>query len=278
MEEDEPIRVLTREEFEAHRASIIASREADRAKQSAAQSELTKSQSAPPKSSGELFSQSPGPESAEQQRAQAGGEVIDPPSPQALGLGAEIWELRKKGFSAYEVHMRLGIPLSSVEKILQEFEGQLYPDVASALAQRLKIDDGRLEDLFKTYLPIATAGPVAVKKIDRRGREYSEVDSDTAIRAAGIVLGAIKGRLALAMVCRPESGGGSNGPREINVVTWLSQVMPSVQKIVSQVEPGSRGRQTLVLKCEAETELTSNGSPTNGQGPPTDRCHDLRRD
>jgi hypothetical protein len=97
MEEDEPIRSVTKEEFEALRASIIASREADRAKQSApAQSELTKSESAPSQTSGELFSQSSEQESAKQQ-VPTGGEVTDPPSPQALELGAEIWELRKKG-------------------------------------------------------------------------------------------------------------------------------------------------------------------------------------
>ena len=163
--------------------------------------------------------------------------MIDPPSPQALALGSEIWELRKKGFSAYEVHLRLAIPLSSVEQILEQFEGQLYPDVGAAMAQRLVIDDGRLEDLFKTYLPLAASGSV---------------------KAAGIVLTAIQRRIQLALACRPESAGLSNGPREINVITWLSQVMPSVQQVVNQVNgaaPISRGKQNLVLECEAEAEI-----------------------
>jgi hypothetical protein len=45
---------------------------------------------------------------------------------------------------------------------------------------------------------------------------------------------------------------------------WLNQVMPGVQKIVSQMEgvPVSRGRQNLVLECAAETEadIKSNGA------------------
>jgi hypothetical protein len=232
--EEEPIRILTRAQFEAHRASIIASRAREGAKQSATQSEVTKPQSTPPQTSVELFAQSSEQESAEQ-RAHPNREVIDPLTSQSLALGSEIWELRKKGFSAYEVHRRLSIPLASVEKILQEFEGQLYPNVGAAKAQRLTIDDGRLEDLFKTYLPIATAGPVQVKKIDRKGREYTELDSDTAIRAAGIVLGAIKGRvqLALAMAGRPESAGGKDGSASTNIAIWLSQVMPQIQTVVN---------------------------------------------
>jgi hypothetical protein len=273
--EEEPIRILTRGQFEAHRASIIASRAREGAKQPSPQSEVTKPQSTPPQTSVELFCQSLEQESAEE-RAHPNREVIDPPSPQALALGSEIWELRKKGFSAYEVHRRLAIPLASVEKILQEFEGQLYPDVGAAMAQRLVIDDGRLEDLFKTYLPIATAGPVQVKKVDRKGREYTEVDSDTAIRASGIVLGAIKGRvqLALAMAGRGESAGGGNGPREINVVAWLSQVLPNVQRVVNQVNGGaplSGKRQTLTLECEAESELAPTERPlSNSSGPSRD--------
>jgi hypothetical protein len=243
--DDEPIRFLTHEQFEAHRASIVASRAREQAKHCAPQSELTKPQSTPPQTSVELFAQSSEQESAEE-RAHPNREVIDPPSAQALELGAEIWELRKKGFSAYEVHRRLAIPLASVEQILEQFEGQLYPDVGAAVAQRLVIDDGRLEDLFKTYLPLATSG---------------------SIKAAGIVLGAIKGRvqLALAMAGRPESAGGKDGSSQINVITWLSQVMPSVQQVVNQVNgaaPISRGKQNLVLECEAEAEI--DGSPTNG--------------
>jgi hypothetical protein len=69
------------------------------------------------------------------------------------------------------------------------------------------------------------------------------------------------------MAGRPESTGGKDGGGQINIVAWLSRVMPSVQKIVSQVEeaPVSRGKQTLVLECVAEAEI--NGLPTNGQQP-----------
>jgi hypothetical protein len=214
----------------------------------------------PPQTSVELFAQSPGQKSAEQ-RAHPNGEVIHPPSPQALALGSEIWELRKKGFSAYEVHRRLSIPMAAVEQILSEFERQLYPDAGATITQRLAIDDQRLDDLFKTSLPIATNGPVAVTKTDKKGREYVEMDVDTPVRAAGIVLTAIQRRIQLTMAIRPEGVVVKDGSGATNVAIWLSQVMPGVSKIVNQIG----GRQNLVLECAAEAEI--NGSPTNGQQP-----------
>jgi hypothetical protein len=251
--DDEPIRFLTHEAFEAHRASIIASRAREEAKQSAPQSEATGPQNAP-------LSSSPEQEVAKLED-RPNKATKDLPSPQALELGSQIWELRKKGFSAYEVHRRLAIPLSSVEKILQEFEEQLYPDAGAAMAQRLVIDDGRLEDLFRTWLPIAAGGPVAVTKTDKKGREYVEMDVDTPVRAAGIVLTAIQRRIQLTMAIRPEGAVVKDGSGATNIAIWLSQVMPGVSKIVNQVG----GRQNLVLECAAEAEI--NGSPTNGQQP-----------
>ena len=242
VEEDDPIRILSREEFETLRASIVAEREATKEQNQQLVEPTTKA--------------------AAQSQEQAAT-----PSAEALKLGSEIWEMRKRGWSRYEISNRLSIPINDVEHILCEFQAQLYPDAGAAIAQRLSLDDARLDNLFQTWLPIATAGPVEVKKVDRKGREYTEVDSDTAIRAAGIVLGAIKGRvqLALAMAGRPESTGGKDGVNQINIVAWLSQVMPGISGIVNQVNgvaPISRGKQNLVLECEAEAEI--DGSPTKG--------------
>jgi hypothetical protein len=67
------------------------------------------------------------------------------------------------------------------------------------------------------------------------------------------------------MACQPGSvNSGKDGPREINIVTWLSQVMPSVQQVVNQA-PVSRGKQTLVLECEAE-KLVEEIKPAGSNG------------
>jgi hypothetical protein len=126
------------------------------------------------------------------------------------------------------------------------------------MSSRLALDDQRLDDLFRTWLPIATGGPISVKKVDRKGREYTECDTDTPVKAAGIVLTAIQRRIQLTMAIRPEGAVVKDRSGATNIAIWLSQVMPGVSKIVNQVG----GRQNLVLECAAEAEI--NGSPTNG--------------
>ena len=95
----------------------------------------------------------------------------------------------------------------------------------------------------------------------RNGRTYTELDTDTPVKAAAVVLGAIKSRIQLLMPCRPESALGKDGSGSTNILLWLQTVLPSIQKVVQQTDaPFSRGRQTLVLECEAEADINSNGS------------------
>jgi len=180
-----------------------------------------------------------------------------------MELGAKIWEMRRRGVSRYEVHRQLGIPMEAVNEILAEFQQHFYPDVGAAMSHYAALDDQRLEDLVSRWLPVATGPAPEVEKIARNGQTYTELDTDTPVKAANVVLGAIKGRIQLLMACRPESvNGGKDGSGSTNVLMWLNQVMPSIQKVVNQVEgtPVSRGRQTLVLECEAE-KLTENIKP-----------------
>jgi hypothetical protein len=115
---------------------------------------------------------------------------------------------------------------------------------------------------MRRWLPVATAPAPEVEKVGRSGQPYTELDNDTPVKAAAIVLEAIKGRIQLLAACRPEAVNGKVGAAQANVLVWLSQVMPGVQKLVSQVEGDSvsRGRQTLVLECQAE-KLTENIKP-----------------
>ena len=155
-----------------------------------------------------------------------------------------------------------------MDEILQAFQQHFYPDVGQAMSSRLALDDQRLDDLFRTWLPIATGGPITVTKTDRKGREYTEMDVDTPVRAAGIVLTAIQRRIQLAMACRPESVNGGKDASSTNVLVWLSQVLPGVQKAVDQGKAHAPGEQldghpgqTLVLECAAESDINnSNGS------------------
>jgi len=142
------------------------------------------------------------------------------------------------------------------------------------MSSRLALDDQRLDDLFRTWLPIATGGPIEVRKVDRKGREYTETDVDTPVRAAGIVLTAIQRRLQLTMACQPASVNSKDGSGSgsTDVLVWLSQVLPSLpsaQKVVDQVNgtaPVSRGKQTLLLECAAEADLAPEQPLSNSNG------------
>jgi hypothetical protein len=172
-------------------------------------------------------------------------------SPQTLELGSKIWEMRKRGLGVYEIHRQLALPMESVKEILAQFEKQFYPDVGLAISSRLALDDARLDHLFQSWLPIATGGPIAVTKTDRRGQQYTEMDVDTPARAAGIVLTAIQRRIQLALACRPEGAMSKDEGSQVNIITWLQTVMPGVEKVINAPLP----REELVLECAAETDM-----------------------
>jgi hypothetical protein len=183
-----------------------------------------------------------------------------------LELGAKIWELRRRGLSRFEVSKRFGIPMEHVTEILEQFQSHFYPDVGAALHHYATLDDARLESLMARWLPIATGPALEVVKMTRHG-SCIQLDHETPARAAAIVLGAIKARVQLLLACRPEgANGGKDGGGGTNLLVWLQNVMPGIQKVVTAVEgtPVSRPRQTLDLECEAETEAEKN---SNGAKP-----------
>jgi hypothetical protein len=73
------------------------------------------------------------------------------------------------------------------------------------------LDDARLEALIQRWLPAATGPAPKVEKVAKNGKTYTELDTDTPVRAATIVLGAAKARIQLLVACRP---GLSAGKRE----------------------------------------------------------------
>jgi hypothetical protein len=147
--------------------------------------------------------------------------------------------------------------------MLAQFERHFYPDVGRMLQHYATLDDARLEDLLKAWMPVATGGPVERARLDKRGTVYTELDSDLPLKASAIVLGAIKNRIQLLAACRPEGAGGKDGG-STNVLLWLQSVLPSVQQIVQQVDGASVSRDQrrhLVLETAAEaTDISSNGS------------------
>ncbi|MBV8279864.1 MAG: hypothetical protein JO170_32000 [Verrucomicrobia bacterium] len=57
------------------------------------------------------------------------------------------------------------------------------------IAHYAALDDQRLEDLLQRWLPVATGPAPEIQKVGKNGRTYIELDIDTPIKAATIVLG-----------------------------------------------------------------------------------------
>src|SRR5262249_16935185 len=100
---------------------------------------------------------------------------------------------------------------------LGEFERAFYPDVGQMIHHYAVLDDQRLEDLIQRWLPAATGPAPEVEKVGRGGQTYIALDTETPIKAAAIVLGAIKGRIKLLVACRPESLNGKDGNTQTNI-------------------------------------------------------------
>jgi hypothetical protein len=232
MEDDEPLRQLSKEEFEVLRSEILKSREA-----------ATQGDNPPPK--------------AEKQSAPSGEAAVE--NRQAMELGNRIWERRKKGVSRFEIHRRLAIPLGDVDELLQQFEKRFYPDVGSAMHHYASLDDARLEALIHRYLPVAVGPAIEIEKVGRNGETYTELDTDAPVKAATLVLGAIAHRIELLAACRPESAGGKDSSTT-NTLIWLQAALPSVSRVVEEVGGNGAGK-TLELECAAELDIKStNGS------------------
>jgi hypothetical protein len=150
--------------------------------------------------------------------------------------------MRKRGLSRYEIHNRLAIPLADVDEILVEFQKHFYPDVEGALSHYAALDDQWLEDLIARWLPVATGPAVEIEKVARNGQSYVEIDHETPVKAAAVVLGAIKSRIQPLAAFRPESVKGKDGAGSTNVLLWLQNVMPGIQKVVEQTDCFTTGR------------------------------------
>ena len=162
------------------------------------------------------------------------------PSQEAMDLGLKIWQLRKAGYSRLQILEQLEIPLKVIDDCLIEFESRIGMEAARAMEHYRVLDNERIEDLLRCWLPIATGGPIRIEKI-RGGEVFSETDFDRPLKASYFVLQAIERRLKIMAASRPEVG--KDGHRETNVSVWLQSVLPNLERIVQQVDGGATERQ-----------------------------------
>jgi hypothetical protein len=67
------------------------------------------------------------------------------------------------------------------------------------------LDDQRLEDLIQRWLPVATGPAPEIEKVGRNGHSFIELDTETPVKAAAIVLYTVRtvaSATILERVCR----------------------------------------------------------------------------
>jgi hypothetical protein len=246
MNQDEPLRHLSRDEFERLRSEIRKSREVP-----------VSQEQEPPREPGSV--PVPGVNSQSSQPTEATAEIME--------TGAKIWKMRKAGTSVYTISKRLAIPMTTVHEILRQFEAVLHADVAHDMQHRMTIESDRLDSLIESWSPIALGGPVRVDRVDKHGQKRVDWDVDVPARAAGIVLGAIATKVKLLAACRPEVTNGKDPAGATNVLVWLSQVLPGVSQVVQKIDSVEIPRERLILECSAENEGINNGSNGSNGSP-----------
>jgi hypothetical protein len=151
---------------------------------------------------------------------------------EGLEIGLRAWELRKAGKSKRAIVKEMGIDATVLDTCLQEYETRLGMEAGRMMEHYRNLDDERIEDLMAYWLPIAQHGRIRIEHV-RDGEVYSEVDFDRPLKAAYWVLHAMSMRLKLMMASRPE---GTARDSNTNVLVWLQNVLPSVSRVVQEVE------------------------------------------
>lgn len=104
------------------------------------------------------------------------------------------------------------------------------------------LDNERLDRLLLRWLPVALNGPITISKI-KAGEVFCESDFDRPMEAGKFVLQILEKRAKIlggsAPSEAPAGPPGSIGAKEYserNIVIWLRDVMPSIEKITRELE------------------------------------------
>jgi hypothetical protein len=120
-----------------------------------------------------------------------------------MELGREIWEMRKRGITVSEIHRKLGIPMQVINETLWRASLAELPKMRGRAMEHYRaLDDSRIEDLMRVWLPIATGSPVEVQK-QVRGELVRELDYELPLKASYLVVQAIVRRIALLQASQP---------------------------------------------------------------------------
>jgi hypothetical protein len=81
------------------------------------------------------------------------------------------------------------------------------------------------------------------------------------------VLGAVATQVKIVQACRPEVTNGKDSSTT-NTLIWLQGVLPSVARVVQQIDSVEVPREKLVLECDAEVSDIKSSRSNGSNGSP----------
>jgi hypothetical protein len=154
----------------------------------------------------------------------------------ATKLGRRIWQLALAGNNRDQIAERLKIPVELLDETLYAYRIRL----GLSIDHYRLLDNERLDRLLVRYLPMALGGPITIQKI-KDGIPFCESDFDRPLKAGQFALQLMSQRTKiLSASTQLEAGSpGSFGGKdysERNIVIWLKEVMPSIDRITRELE------------------------------------------
>jgi hypothetical protein len=177
------------------------------------------------------------PKEAAERKASSNGT---PPLTQddSIRLGRRIWQMVLAGNNRDQMAERLKIPVELLDETLYQYRLRL----GLSIDHYRLADNERLDRLLLRWLPVALNGPITIQKI-KAGEVFSESDFDRPLEAGKFVLQLLDKRAKiLGATAQLESAGGTPGSigakeyGERQIVIWLREVMPSIEKITRELE------------------------------------------
>jgi|SRR5215475_1094294 len=173
-------------------------------------------------------------EASQLQRQYAQAELDN--SEETAKIGRRIWKLALEGKNKDEIGQKLKLSTAELDSALAVYRIRLG---ASVDHYRL-LDNERLEAIIARWMPVAVGEPIVFRKI-RDGEPVNEIDVLAPMRAAQTVMQAIDKRLKVLGATKIlEADEGAPGTRttysERNIVVWLKEVMPSIERITREIE------------------------------------------
>jgi len=158
---------------------------------------------------------------------------------QTTKLGRKVWQLALKGNNKDAISQKLKISMEILDDSLAAYRAKL----GMSIDYYRGLDNAHIDELVSNWLPVATAGPVLLQKI--KGKEVViEEDFDRPIKAAYLVLHSLQARGRILGATQTLGGGetpaggleGAKSYTERQVVIWLREVFPSIERITREIE------------------------------------------